>query len=201
MFVTFEGIDGSGKSTQAALLARRLEAEGREVVLTREPGGTALGERIRALLLDGGEVALWTEATLFAASRAQHVDELIRPALERGAAVVCDRFLDSSLAYQGIARGLGLEDVLALNERAVRGAHPDVTILLDLEAGDGEHRLGDERDRIEQEGVAFSARVRDAYMELAARFPERIVVLDASEPAERIGERVYERVRERFHPA
>jgi dTMP kinase len=201
MFVTFEGIDGSGKSTQAALLARRLEAEGREVVLTREPGGTGLGERIRALLLDGGEVAPWTEAALFAASRAQHVEELIRPALERGAVVICDRFLDSSLAYQGIARGLGLEDVLALNERAVRGAHPDVTILLDLDAGAGEHRLGGERDRIEQEGVAFRARVRDAYIELAGRFPERIVVLDANEPAERIGERVYERVRERSHAA
>jgi dTMP kinase len=201
MFVSFEGIDGSGKSTQAALLARRLEAEGREVVLTREPGGTGLGERIRALLLDGGEVAPWTEATLFAASRAQHVEELIRPALERGAVVVCDRFLDSSLAYQGIARGLGLEDVLALNDRAVRGALPDVTILLDLEAGAGEDRLGDERDRIEQEGVAFRALVRDAYLELAGRFPERIVVLDANEPAERIGERVYERVRERSHAA
>ncbi|HXH97228.1 MAG TPA: dTMP kinase, partial [Gaiellaceae bacterium] len=135
MFVTFEGSDGSGKSTQAELLRATLAAEGREVVLTREPGGTALGERIRELLLDeaeldGGAMSPWAEAALFAASRAQHVDQVILPALERGADVVCDRYVDSSLAYQGIARGLGIDEVLELNLAATHGLLPDVTVLL-----------------------------------------------------------------------
>ena len=124
MFVTFEGIDGSGKSTQAELLRARLEADGREVVATREPGGTELGERIRELLLHGGHVSPWAEALLYAASRAQHVDEVIRPALARGAWVVCDRYVDSSVAYQGVGRGLGLERVLDLNLAAVGGLLP-----------------------------------------------------------------------------
>ena len=130
MFVTFEGIDGSGKSTQAALLAEAFEAEGREVVRTREPGGTEVGERVRALLLHGGDIAPWAEAALFAAARAQLVDEVVRPALARGAVVVCDRFLDSSLAYQGIARGLGLDAVLELNRVVLSGLLPDRTFLL-----------------------------------------------------------------------
>src|SRR6185436_11231684 len=124
MFVTLEGLDGSGKSTQAQLLGARLEAEGVDVVLTREPGGTALGEEIRELVLHGGDVAPWAEAALYAASRAQHVEEVIRPALARGATVVCDRYIDSSVAYQGIGRGLGLERVLALNLAAVDNLMP-----------------------------------------------------------------------------
>jgi dTMP kinase len=130
MFVSFEGLDGSGKTTQLTLLAERLAAEGREVVATREPGGTELGEKIRDLVLHGGHVAPWAEAALYAASRAQHVEEVIRPALERGAIVLCDRYVDSSVAYQGVARGLGLERVLDLNLAAVGGLMPDLTFLL-----------------------------------------------------------------------
>ncbi|TML47357.1 MAG: dTMP kinase, partial [Actinobacteria bacterium] len=130
MFVTFEGLDGSGKTTQAALLRARLAAEGESVVATREPGGTELGERIRDLVLHGGHVAPWAEALLYAASRAQHVEEVIRPALERGASVVCDRYVDSSVAYQGGARGLGMNRVLELNLAAVGGLMPHRTFLL-----------------------------------------------------------------------
>src|SRR5690349_21135021 len=136
MFVTFEGLDGSGKTTQIELLAKRLRADGRDVVATREPGGTELGERIRELVLHGGHVAPWAEAALYAASRAQHVEEVIRPALERGETVLCDRYIDSSVAYQGVARGLGLDRVLDLNLAAVGGLLPDLTILLLLEPGD-----------------------------------------------------------------
>jgi dTMP kinase len=190
MFVSFEGIDGSGKSTQAALLAEALSAEAREVVLTREPGGTELGERIRALLLDDGRIAPWAEAALFAAARAQLVDELVRPALARGADVVCDRFLDSSLAYQGIARGLGADAVLELNRIATGGLVPDRTFLLLLDPSRALGRSSGRPDRIEQEGAAFLERVDGAYRELAGRFPDRIVCLDASLPVDALALKV-----------
>jgi dTMP kinase len=196
VFVTFEGADGSGKSTQAGLLHAALAAEGRDVVLTREPGGTELGERIRALVLDGPDMSAWAEAALFAASRAQHVHEVILPALDRGADVVCDRYVDSSLAYQGIARGLGLEAVLELNLRVTHGLLPDATVLLLVDAGTAAARSG-ETDRLEREGSAFRERVVDAYRELAGRFPERIVAVDGARPAEEIAEEVRERLRER----
>jgi dTMP kinase len=191
MFVTFEGIDGSGKSTQAELLTARLESDGRDVLGTREPGGTELGERIRELLLHGGHVAPWAEALLYAASRAQHVEEVIRPALARGAWVVCDRYVDSSVAYQGVGRGLGLERVLDLNLTAVGGLMPDRTFLLELDVAALPGRLGGEHDRLERESDEFHARVAGGYRELAARFPERIVALDARLPAETLAEEVY----------
>ena len=197
MFVSFEGLDGSGKTTQAELLRARLEAEGEEVVTTREPGGTELGERIRELVLHGGHVAPWAEALLYAASRAQHVDEVIRPALERGASVICDRYLDSSVAYQGGARGLGLERVLELNLAAVGGLLPDRTFLLLLDPSEVPARLRREHDRLEREGDDFHAGVDAAYRELAARFPERIVVLDGTRPAEMLAEEVYGALRVR----
>lgn len=197
MFVTFEGIDGSGKSTQAELLQARLEADGREVVATREPGGTELGERIRELLLHGGHMAPWTEALLYAASRAQHVEEAIRPALERGAWVVCDRYVDSSVAYQGVGRGLGLERVLDLNLAAVGGLLPDRTFLLELDPAELRSRLPGDHDRLEREPGDFHSRVADGYRQLAARFPERFVVLDASRPRERLAEEVYGALRVR----
>ncbi len=191
MFVTFEGLDGSGKSTQAELLRARLEAEGEEVVATREPGGTELGEKIRDLVLHGGHVTPWAEALLYAASRAQHVEEVIRPALERGASVICDRYVDSSVAYQGVARGLGLERVLELNVAAVGGLLPDRTFLLLLEPGSVGERVGSERDRLEREDDAFYARAGRGYRELADRFPDRIVVLDATLPPEELAQEVY----------
>ena len=191
MFVTFEGLDGSGKSTQAELLRARLEANGEQVVATREPGGTELGEQIRDLVLHGGHVTAWAEALLYAASRAQHVEEVIRPALDRGTSVICDRYVDSSVAYQGVGRGLGLERVLDLNLNAVDGLMPERTFLLRLDASAVPGRVGGERDRLEQEDDDFYVRAGEGYRELAERFPERIVVLDATRPADELAEEVY----------
>lgn len=197
MFVTFEGIDGSGKSTQAELLRARLEADGFDVVVTREPGGTELGERIRDLVLHGGHVSPWAEALLYAASRAQHVDEVIRPALERGTWVVCDRYVDSSVAYQGVGRELGLDRVLDLNLAAVGGLMPDRTFLLELDVAASSGRLQGDHDRLEREPGDFHTRVADGYRELAARFRERIVVLDAASPPDTLAEEVYGALRVR----
>ena len=191
MFVTFEGLDGSGKTTQKRLLQERLEADGQDVLATREPGGTELGERIRDLVLHGGHVAPWAEALLYAASRAQHVEEVITPALERGAFVLCDRYIDSSVAYQGVARGLGLERVLDLNLIAVDGLLPDRTFLLDVDPSLIGERLQREHDRLESEDLAFHERARDGYRELAERFSERIVVLDGTRPADELAGEVY----------
>jgi dTMP kinase len=194
MFVTFEGLDGSGKTTQLELLRRHLAGSGREVVATREPGGTDVGEKIRELLLRGGEMTAWTEAALFAAARAEHVERVIRPALGRGAAVLCDRYIDSSVAYQGGGRGLGLDGVLALSLQATDSLLPDLTILLLLDPAEAAARIGSDPDRIEREHDDFRERVDQAYRELARRFPERIVALDGKLPPERIAEVVRERV-------
>jgi len=191
MFVTFEGLDGSGKTTQQRLVAELLRADGLEVVETREPGGTELGERVRELVLHAGDVAPWAEAALFAASRAQHVAEVIRPALDRGAAVLCDRYVDSSLAYQGIARGLGLERVLELNLTAVDGLLPERTFLLLVAATTAAGRMSADRDRIERESLTFQERVDAAYRELAELYPERIVALDGALPPEVLAERIH----------
>ncbi len=198
MFVTFEGLDGSGKSTQAALLVERLRGKGREVVATREPGGTPVGERVREVLLGGeGELLAWTEAALFAAARSEIVARVIRPALARAADVVCDRYVDSSLAYQGAARGLGVEAVLALNEGATGGLLPDRTFLLLLAPDEAARRLGPRADRIERAGAEFRTRVDAGYRELAARYPDRIVPLDGTLSPEELGEVIDERLRER----
>jgi dTMP kinase len=197
VFVTFEGVDGSGKSTQAELLRDALAAEGREVVLTREPGGTELGERVRKLVLDGPEMTPWAEAALFAAARAELVATVVRPALERGADVVSDRYVDSSLAYQGIARGVGVEHVLELNLHVVQGLMPDATVLLLLDPAEAGRRAG-ETDRLERAGADFRARVDAAYRELAERFPDRIVALDGGLPADELSEVIRERLRSRI---
>ena len=196
MFVTFEGVDGSGKSTQARLLAERLRSEGREVVLTREPGGTSVGEQIREILLHGDSVAPWAEASLFAAARAQLVDEVIRPALARGADVISDRFLDSSLAYQGVARGLGVERVLELNLLATSGLLPDRTFLISLSPAEAAARRDREPDRIEREGPAFAEEVDRAYREIARVFGQRVTVVDGSQKPEDIAEIVRGQLRD-----
>ena len=190
MFVTFEGVDGSGKTTQAGLLAEALRSEGRDVVATREPGGTALGERIRELLLEGDSVAPWAEAALFTAARAQLVDEVIRPALRRGADVVCDRYIDSSLAYQGLARELGVDRVLELNLLATGGLLPDRTFLLAVPPEAAAGRRDAEPDRIEREGEVFAASVDEAYRELGNVFGQRIVIVDGTRPAPQIAEEI-----------
>lgn len=197
MFVTFEGLDGAGKSTQAHLLCEHLTGSGREAIATREPGGTPLGESIRALLLDGGvEVSPWAEAALFAAARAQLVEEVIAPALERGIDVVCDRYVDSSLAYQGIARELGVDRVLGFNLHVTRGLLPDRTFLLLVDPDESQRRVGGAPDRIEREGAEFRTRVDAAYRELAEMFPRRVIALDGDRPPEEIAGLIREHVRD-----
>ena len=196
MFVSFEGADGSGKSTQAMLLRETLAAEGREVVLTREPGGTELGERARELVLNGPHMGAWAEATLYAASRAEQAEEVIRPALDRGAIVLCDRYIDSTLAYQGVGRGLGVEAVLEVNLAVTGGLLPDVTFLLLVDPDVAAARY-DKSDRLEREGAALQAKVDAAYRELAERFRERIVTVNADRPPEEIGNEIREQLRQR----
>jgi dTMP kinase len=192
-FIAFEGVEGAGKGTQVDLARKFLEEQGYDVMVTREPGGTALGERLRDSLLDRNHesVDARAEALLFAASRAQHVSRVIRPALEEGKVVLCDRYLDSSLAYQGAGRGLGEQDVLSLNVWATQGLFPDLVVLLNLEADQGLSRLG-EQDRIESEDEAFHAKVADAFLRIAEDHPERFRVIDATGPPDVVHTRVRE---------
>ena len=197
--LVFEGGEGAGKSTQMSATARWLEARGDDVVITREPGGTSIGKRIRDILLDPeiAEMDPRTEALLYAADRAQHVSEVIKPALDSGKVVVSDRFVDSSLAYQGLARGLGLEEIYRISEWATGGVMPDLVFYLNLDPAEGLSRVEGKRDRIESEEHVFHSRVAKAYAELATRYPQRFVVLDASRPASDVHKRVIEVVEER----
>ena len=187
IFITFEGVDGAGKSTQARLLAARLQAEGVPVRLTREPGGTPLAEKIRHLLLYAGEVKLApvTEVLLYAAARAQHVNEVIRPALARGEVVICERYIDSSLVYQGLATGNDPELIRQVNAYATGGLMPHLTFLLDLETREGWRRVQERNgavhtDRVEAKGLCFQERVRQGFLRLAAGERARIQLLDCS---------------------
>lgn len=194
LFITFEGGDGVGKSTHISLLADSLRAQGYEVVVSREPGGTALGAQIRELLLHGGEVSPRAEALLYAADRAHHADTVIRPALERGAIVLCDRYLDSSIAYQGAARALGKEEIRDLSLWATENLLPDVTFLLDLPVEIAQQRLVGESDRIESAGMVFHEAVRAEFLALAEAEPQRWHVLDVREEIETVSAQIREYV-------
>lgn len=191
-FIAFEGVEGAGKGTQVRLAKEFLEDLGEDVLVSREPGGTPLGERLRdSLLVEHGEgVDARAEALMFAASRAQHVSRVIRPALEEGKIVLCDRFIDSSLAYQGAGRGLGEQDVLSLNVWATQGLFPDLVVLLNIDPDKSMGRMGSEPDRIESEDRSFHAKVSEAFMRIADDHPERFVVINADAPPEVVHERI-----------
>ena len=198
LFLTFEGGDGSGKSTQSALLQTWLIEQGRTVVSTREPGGTEVGDEIREIVLHRrGHIVPRAEALLYAADRAHHIATVVRPALERGDIVLQDRYLDSSVAYQGVGRELEAGEIRDLSLWAAEGLLPDITVLLDLDVAIGRDRLDESRtryDRLESEATEFHARVREAYLALAAAEPERFLVLDATLPVDELAARIRARV-------
>lgn len=194
LFISFEGGDGAGKSTQVRALAQWISEQGFAVTTTREPGGTELGAQIRQMLLDGGAVSPRAEALLYAADRAHHIATKVRPALERGGVVISDRYFDSSVAYQGAARALPKEQVRALSLWAVENLLPDLTILLDLPVESGAVRVGAAQDRIEAEGAQFHQNVRAEFLHLAQVEPNRIKVIDGSQSIEEIARQVRELV-------
>jgi dTMP kinase len=198
LFIAFEGGEGSGKTTQARLTAIWLREQGYDVVATHEPGATKIGMRLRAVLLDTGQMGMsaHTEALLYAADRAEHVAKVIDPALERGAVVITDRYTDSSLAYQGAGRGLPTADIARLNSWATDGRAPDLTILLDIDPEAGLSRRARSADRLEAEPVDFHRRVRTGFLDLAQATPERYLVIDATLPSGEIGQRIRDRIRE-----
>jgi dTMP kinase len=199
LFVTFEGPDGAGKSTQISLVAARLQNAGLDIVATREPGGTPLGERVRSVLLDPGESPMVprAEALLMTAARSQHVAEVIRPGIERGSVVLCDRFVDSTLAYQGAGRGLPLNELKSLQSFAIGDVVPDLTVLLDIPADVGiERRIssGAPMNRLDQDELAFHERVREWYVQAARSEPGRWHMFDARRDAEELAEEITESI-------
>ena len=204
LFVTFEGGEGSGKSSALRLIAERLEKEGFPYILTREPGGTPIAEAIRNVILDKANTAMdpRTEALLYAASRRQHLAEKVWPALKEGKIVLCDRYLDSSLAYQGGARGLGIDNILKVNEYATEGTFPDLTLFFDIEPELGLARIAAnanrEVNRLDLEKMDFHKGVRKTFQELARRFPERYVTIDASKPLQEVVEDAYKAIKDRL---
>jgi dTMP kinase len=186
LFIVFEGGDGAGKSTQVALLREALERAGRTVTVTRQPGGTPLGQQIRDLVLHGDHVAPRAEALLFAADKAHHVETLVRPALQRGEVVISDRYTDSSVAYQGAGRDLGAQEVHDLNMWAVEDLVPDLTVVVDISAQEGRRRRGEVHDRLESEQDDFHEAIRQHFLSMAQGNPERYLIVDGTEEPEQV---------------
>ena len=196
LFITFEGGDGCGKTTQIKLLDEYLRSKGYRTLLTREPGSKGLGVKLREILLNyDGEVSPTCESFLFLADRAQHVDCIIKPALQEGVIVLCDRHTDSTVAYQGYGRGLDLEQIHRLNNIATSGLKPDLTIVLDVDVETSQKRVGDEKDRMESAGVEFFERVRQGFLEIAKQEPERVKVVDSTQTIQEIHAQILELVR------
>ncbi len=195
LFIAFEGGDGAGKSTQVALLRDALEEAGRTVTVTRQPGGTDLGRQIRDLVLHGDHVSPRAEALLFAADKAHHVDQLIRPALDRGEVVLTDRYTDSSVAYQGAGRDLGAQEIHELTMWAVDGLVPDLTVVVDVPAEEGRRRRGEVHDRLEAEADTFHEAIRAHYLAMATGNPQRYLVVDGTSSPEQIHAEVLARLR------
>lgn len=190
-FITFEGADGSGKTTQIEKIKTYLEQRGQKCILTREPGGSDLGNKIREILLHyDGEVDSLCELLLYMADRAQHVKKIIIPALNAGLTVLCDRYTDSSVAYQGYARGLDIERIMELNKIATDGLEPDLTIVFDVETEVAMQRVGEIKDRLEQEGIEFHKKLRNGYLELSKKFPKRIKVINSNLGIDEVFEQV-----------
>ena len=198
LFITFEGPDGSGKTSVATAVCERLQQQGYEVVHTREPGGIEISEEIRNIILDPKNTAMdaRTEALLYAASRRQHLVEKVFPAMKEGKIVICERFLDSSLAYQGYGRQLGFDEVLSINLFAIENTYPDMTIYLDVDEEIGLSRLANRsfKDRLDQESIDFHHRVSQGYKEVLKRFKDRIEIVDASKDKETVIEESMKRI-------
>ncbi|WP_342599622.1 dTMP kinase [Psychrobacillus sp. FSL H8-0483] len=196
-FISSEGPEGAGKTTVMQLLGKKLNEEGYDVVMTREPGGIMISEKIRNIILDNEHTMMdsRTEALLYAAARRQHLVEKVQPALEAGKIVICDRFIDSSLAYQGFARGIGVEEILTINKFAIGKTMPDKTILFDIEPSVGLERINAhndrEKNRLDVESLSFHEKVREGYLSLVDLYPNRIQVIDASRSVEAVLEEVY----------
>lgn len=199
LFITFEGADGCGKTTQMELLAEYLKTNGKDVLLTREPGGKGLGEKVREILLNyNGPVSDRCESFLFLADRAQNIDIIVNPAVSQGKIVLCDRHIDSTVAYQGYGRGLDIERINKLNDIATNGKKPDLTFVFDIDVETSMKRVGKEKDRMESAGIDFHNRVRKGYLELAKQEPQRIKVLDATKSIKEIHNNVIEIINEKL---
>ena len=195
LFITFEGADGCCKTTQIKLLDEYLRSKGYKTLLTREPGSKGLGVKLREILLNyDGEVSPNCESFLFLADRAQHVDCIIKPAIEEGIIVLCDRHTDSTVAYQGYGRGLDIERIHYLNKIATNGLKPDLTIVFDVDVETSQSRVGAEKDRMESAGIEFFQRVREGFLEIAKQEPDRVKVIDSTQTIEEIHNQVLELV-------
>lgn len=204
LFITLEGPEGSGKTSAINKVKEILESEGHEIVMTREPGGTAISEQIREVILNKENTSMdpRTEALLYAASRRQHLVEKIWPSVKEGKIVICDRYLDSSLAYQGFARNLGVEDILRINMYATENTFPDLTLLFDLDPEIGLGRINADKNRevnrLDLEKLSFHKAVREGYLKLAKMYPERFVIIDASKSKEEVVEQTLKAIEERL---